>query len=49
MIRNSGSGAAAIAIEAMPNPISPIRITRMRPKASLTDPASRMRALRVMR
>ena len=44
MMRKSGSGAAATAIEAMPKPTSPMRRTRMRPNASLTDPATRMSA-----
>ena len=42
MISNSGLGDAAIAIDAMPNSTSPMRITRMRPYTSLSDPATRM-------
>ena len=49
MMRNSGSGAAATAIEAMPKPIRPMRMTRMRPNASLTEPATRIRAPKVIR
>ena len=49
MTRISGSGARAIATEATPNPTSPIRSTSARPKASLTDPASSIRAPSVIR
>ena len=49
MISTSGFGAPAIAIEVRPKPINPMRITRSRPYASLSDPASKMSAPSVMR
>ena len=48
-ISTSGFGAAAIATEAMPKPMRPMRSTSLRPYASLTDPATRISALSVMR
>ena len=48
-MRNSAVGAAAIAIEVTPNPTSPIRSTRVRPRTSLREPATRMNAPSVTR
>ncbi len=48
-MRNVVSGESATATEATPNPMRPILSTRIRPYASLTAPATRMSAPRVMR
>lgn len=49
MTRKTASGASATAMDATPKAMRPMRRTRMRPNASLTAPATRMSALRVMR
>jgi hypothetical protein len=48
-MRNSAVGANAMATLVTPNPMTPMRITSARPYASLTDPATRMSAPRVIR